>query len=304
MAARRQTIADEVLRTIKERGPQDLDDLTNVVVGAGLTRAKDPRRAVTAAIDFHPAFLRDWEGRWCSIADQLNGTIFTRRPTSLELYDGVILMVEDLHLVERLALRGRPFVGGGEVHLDYVSDFFDLDEPDDPEDHSDTQDIHDEADLGRFDADLATLDEMRYLRLLDGPPGWLPSVRVDGLIGITIQDGAIGTVALERRDVRGPHVSLAGSRIVALARRFIGPDPSWFGPPAVAIEDLLELVATEAPKILRRPLPPLKEVIERAGLEVVDGLVGHPGTDWAAITVQHPITPQEAWGFDPADTPA
>lgn len=84
MAVRHQTIAGEILRTIKARGPQDVEDLTKVVVAAGLTRAKDPRRAVTAAIDFHPAFLRDWDGRWCSIDDQLNGTIFTRRPTPLD----------------------------------------------------------------------------------------------------------------------------------------------------------------------------------------------------------------------------
>jgi hypothetical protein len=302
--ARHQTIADEVLRTIKEEGPQDLDDLTRVVVDAGLTRAKDPRRAVTSAIDIHPAFLRDWDGRWCSIDDQLNGTIFTRQPTPLELYFGVILMVEDLHLVERLVLRGRPHIGGGEVHLDYAGDFFDLDELDGTEDDSDTGGFRDDDELRRYDADRAALDEMRYLRLLDGPPGWLPSVRVDGLIGVTFSDGAIGAVALDRRDVRGPQVSLAGSRIGALARRFIGPDPSWFGPPAVAIEDLLELVATEAPEILRRPLPPLSQVIERAGLEVVDGLVGHPGTDWAAVAVQPSVTPQEAWGFDPPDTPA
>lgn len=130
------------------------------------------------------------------------------------------------------------------------------------------------------------------MRLLDGPPGWLSPVPVNGLIGITIRDGAIGAVALDRRDVRGPQVSLAGARIVALARRLIGPDPSWLGPPAVAIEELLELVATEAPEILRRPLPPLSEVIERAGL------------DWEAIGVQPPVTSQEAWGFDPPDMPA
>ena len=303
MAGRRTTIADEVLRSIRERGPQDLDTLTPIVVGAGLTHAKDPRRAVMAAIDYHPAFLQDWEGRWCSIEDQLNGAIFTRRPTALELSSGVIFMVEDLYLVERMVLRGRPHIGCGDVHLDYAIDFFDLDEANELEDDAFAGDIGAVED-DPFLADLAELDNVRYLRLLDGPPGWLPPVRSDGLIGITIRDGAIGAVALDRREVQGPHVSLAGVRIAALARRFIGPDASWFGPPAVAMEDLLELVATEAPDILRRPLPPLSEVIERAGLEVVDGMVGHPGTDWSAIANQEPVTPQEAWGFDPPDAQA
>lgn len=55
MAVRHQTIADEILRTIKERGPQDVDDLTKVVVAAGLTRASvsvtpEPALSVSAAV--------------------------------------------------------------------------------------------------------------------------------------------------------------------------------------------------------------------------------------------------------------
>jgi hypothetical protein len=81
----------------------------------------------------------------------------------------------------------------------------------------------------------------------------------------------------------------------------IGPDPSWFGPPVVPLEELLELVATEAPELFRRPLPPFTEVVRRGGLEVEDGLVGHPGTAWDEVRWAESPDPEDAWGFEPPD---
>ena len=105
---------------------------------------------------------------------------------------------------------------------------------------------------------------------------------------------------MDRREVRGSHVGIVGAAIAKLARLVIGPDASWFGPPYLTLEELLLLVATEAPQLLRRPLPPISEVIERGGLEVNRGLVGHPGTDWVAVEYAIDPAPQEAWGFRPA----
>ena len=107
---------------------------------------------------------------------------------------------------------------------------------------------------GEDDADglIEFLEEMRYAFLLSGPPGWLPPIRHDGLLGIGLRDGQITTTALDRRDVRGPHVALAGVRMAAIARRVIGPDPSWFGPEVMELRELLELVAAEAPEVFRR----------------------------------------------------
>ena len=97
-----------------------------------------------------------------------------------------------------------------------------------------------------------------------------------------------------------PHVGIVGAGLARLARLVIGPDPSWFGPPVIAIGELLELAATEAPDLLRRPLPPISEVIERGGLEVRHGLVGHRGTDGVAVESAFAPPPQEAWGYRPA----
>lgn len=320
MGRRGPTIATEALRLVHERGPQDLDSLVAHIVGAGLTTAKDPRRAVVAAIDDKPDFLRDWEGRWCSLADQLEGAMFTHRPTSIELREEVVILPDDLYLIERFVLRRRPFAHIGAVHTDYVAEFFGLPDP-----YVDMDDDHDGSritiDGDLFDDVLTVaresgvpytvddesavsifLEASRYQQLLHGPAGWLPPLAPGDLLGIRIREGAMETLAVDRREVRGSHVGIVGAGIAKLARLVIGPDASWFGPPYITLEELLLLVATEAPQLLRRPLPPIAEVIERGGLEVNRGLVGHPGTDWAAVEYAIDPAPQEAWGFRPART--
>jgi hypothetical protein len=320
MARRGPTIAAEALRIVHERGPQELDALIAEILRAGLTRAKNPRAAVLAAIDIKPEFVRDWDGRWCSLADQLEGAIFTHRPTSLELRNEIVMLPDDLYLVQRFTLPRRPFAGGGEVHLDYVADFFGL-----PSAYDDTEfDLDD--DPGGLDGELfdelltsaresgvpyalddeAAVNEFleanRYQDLLHGPPGWMPPLMPGDLLGIRIRDGAIETLGVGRNEVRGAHVGIVAAGLAKLARLVIGPDASWFGPPVMSIEELLELAATEAPQLLRRPLPSISEVVVRGGLEVRHGLVGHPGTDWYAIQSSFGPEPQEAWGFRPART--
>ena len=143
--------------------------------------------------------------------------------------------------------------------------------------------------------------EMRFTDILDGPPGWIPPLGPGQLLGIKVRQGTVETLALDRRELAGPHVGVVGATVARLARRVIGPDPSWLGPPAIALEELLELVATEAPELLRRPLPPFSEVVERGGLEVHDGWVGHRGTDWHAAEAATPLKSEQAWGFRPDD---
>jgi hypothetical protein len=64
-------------------------------------------------------------------------------------------------------------------------------------------------------------------------------------------------------------------------------------------EELLEMVATEAPESLHRPLPPFTEVVRKAGLEVEEGWVGFPGTDWPAFGIVPSGSAQETWGYEP-----
>lgn len=318
MSRRGPTIAEAALQLIRERGPQQLDALVPALVAAGRTSAKDPRRAVSAAIDVSPEFVRAWDGRWCSIVEQLDGAMFTTPVTTLERQNGIVLVRDHLALVEQLATRSRPFAGGGDIHLHSFGDFFELPWPEDGLEEDDLRAVLGPAladDLLGFAHELGLppdtdeqetlrdlLWEMRFGRLFDGPPGWLPQLAPRQLLGIRFRSGAIDTIALDRRDVAGPHVGVVGAQVARLARLVIGPDPSWFGPPAVSIEELLELVATEAPELLRRSLPPFPEVVARGGLEVHEGLVGHRGTDWEASGLFVPASSPEAWGFEPGGT--
>jgi hypothetical protein len=317
MPRRGPTIAETALRLIREQGPQSLDSLVPAIVAAGRTTAKDPRAAVRAAIDVNPEFVQAWDGRWCSLVDQLEGAIFTTRITRLERRDGIVILRDHLALLEQLALRPRSFPGGGDIHVHPFGDFFDLPWPDDALEGRDMREVLGPdlaAELLDFLAELGLppdedpddalrelLWELRYVQVLDGPPGWIPPLGTRQLLGIRVRSGMLDTVALDRREVSGPHVAIVGARIARLARFVIGPDPSWFGPPAIALDELLELVATEAPELLRRPLPPLSEVIERGGLEIRDGWVGHRGTDWEASPRTVGTDHGRAWGFRPDD---
>jgi hypothetical protein len=313
MARRGPTIAETVLELIHERGPMTVDGLVPPIVAAGRTRAKNPQNAVRTAIAYNPALIESPDGRWHSLADQLEGAVFTARLTSLERQEEIVLLRDDLALVERLVPRSHQIGRGDAIHLDYLADYLELPLLDE----DDVTDIRAEIDEETADTLLSLADELgvplgdnderlrdllweiRFTRVLHGPPGWLPTLGTRQVLGITITAGAIGAVALDRRSVTGLHVDAAGNRVARIAQRVIGPDPDWFGPPVIALEELLELIATEAPELFRRPLPPLTEVVRRGGLEVEDGLVGHPGTDWDQVRWAESPDPEDAWGFEP-----
>ena len=315
MPRRGPTIAETVLELIRERGPMPLDALVPPVVAAGRTRAKDPQGAVRTAIADNRAFIESPDGRWHSLADQLEGAVFTARLTSLERREEIVLVRDDLALVERLAPHSHQVRSEDMVHLDYLGDYLDLPLLDegpgldqrvevDEETTTILLGLLDELGVPPGDDDERLRDllwETRFTRVLHGPPGWIPILGTRQLLGITVMGGRIGALALDKRAISGVHVDAAGIRLARIAQRVIGPDPSWFGPPVVSLEELLELVATEAPEIFHRPLPPLSEVVRRGGLEVEDGLVGHPGTDWDQVRWAESPDPEDAWGFEPPD---
>jgi len=317
MARRGPTIAETVLELIHVRGPLTMDQLVPLVVEAGRTRARNPQAAVRSAIAYHLELIEALDGRWYSVADQLDGAVFTVRPTVFERHEEIVLVREDIGLVERLLPRPHQVGRTDGIHLDYLGDYFDMPFIEDWDD--DTVDLR--AAMGDETADtlLGLVDELglppgdeeerlrdlvwetRFTQVLHGPPGWLPVLGTRQLLGITVTKGVIGAIALDRRSVTGVHVDAAAIRVVRLAQRVIGPDPSWFGPPIVGLDELLELVATEAPELFHRPLPPFRELIRRGGLEVEDGLVGHPGTDWDQVRWAESPDPEDAWGFEPPD---
>jgi hypothetical protein len=317
VARRGPTIAEAAGDLIREHGPLTLDALVPPIVAAGRTRAKDPRAAVGAALGSNADFLETADGRWCSLAVQLEGAVFTTPLVGLERREEIVLARNGLYLVERLLTRNaRPLEGGGEVHLDWFADYFDLPGPSSGRGADDLISALGEAAAGSL---LEFMDELgvppgneaealedlawglRDLRVLHGPPGWLPPLGGRKLLAIRVRDGMIETAALDRRSMNGPHVEAAAARVARLAEAVIGPDPSWFGPPVMEIETLLEIVATEAPEVFRQPLPPFMELVERGGLEIDEGLVGHRGTDWSQVRWALSPDPEDAWGYEPPD---
>lgn len=308
------TIADTALGLVEAKGRMTLEDLAAGVVAAGRTRAKDPIAAVRAAIGYDHRFIQAVDGRWCSLADQLEGAMLTTTITAFERRDEIVMVRNHLAPMARLAPWSHEVRGKDEVHIDHLPDYFDLPWPTDELLASDLRaelgsdladlllDLADELGVPMDDEDRILADmlwETRDIRVFHGPPGWLAPVRPKQLLGLRVRSGQIETVALDRRQVRGIHVEAAANRVAAWARRVIGPDPSWFEEPVIGVDELLDLVVTEAPELLRRPLPPFDELVRLGGLEVEEGLVGHAATDWREARWWTPPAEGSARGIDP-----
>jgi hypothetical protein len=90
----RRTIADTAADVLAAHGPLPLAELTTLVVAAGGTKAKDPQKAVSSAIEYATQVSRLQGGLYASTRALCGGRVFTRRLTAEELAS------------ERLATRG------------------------------------------------------------------------------------------------------------------------------------------------------------------------------------------------------
>jgi hypothetical protein len=326
---KRITIADATLALIEERGALTLEDVVPEMVVLGRTRAKDPVRAVRSAIMFESRILYGRDGRLYSLGAQLEGAVFTVAPTTLERDAGVVLVRDELDLVRRAVGRsgapGRP--SEGSIHIDIFGDFFELpyrgdrflgvDENGEPVVDPEWNVLDrvprpraalllgflDELGFERSDdaTDMLDLiDEMDGSELLHGPDGWFPRLRSREVLGLRIRAGQVSAEAIDKRELKGMHVELAIIRIAEITRHLLDAEEG-LGAPAVPMEDLLEILATEAPDLFRRPLPSLGRLLERGGFEVEDGLVGLPGAAWDDIRWALDPDPEAAWGFEPGD---
>jgi hypothetical protein len=305
------TIADATLELIREHGPQLLDELVPQLVAAGRTKAKNPKAAVLTAIGYHPALVQDLDGRWYALADQLEGAVFTVRLTDLEEREAFVLVRDDLALVGRLLRKTRWTNRHDAVHIDFLAGHLGL-----PSWYDGVEGVDDEgrpilqdgylirAQLGddltdgllRFLGDLGLpegddeedllrdlLFETRLTEVLHGPPDWLPALGSRELLGLRVEGGAVRAVALDKREVSGVHVDAAANRIRRLWEDIIAEDDPWDLDLVIPLDELLGIIATDAPELFRRPLPPIHEVLERCGLDVEDGLVGQVDDDGPAV---------------------
>ena len=327
MPKRAPTIAETALALIEERGPLTLEELGAEMAALGRTRAKDPVVAVRDALRYANGFLEGQDGRWYSLRRQLEGAVFTIAPTALERAEGILLVRDDLDLVRELLVRGRRPDTDGEVHIDSFAAYFDLPHPADAiigidEDGEpimdDTWDLHhavsdeqadlflsflDELGVPRGDDEASLRDfvwEMADAEILHGPADWMPALRSREVLGLEIRGGRVHAVALDQRALKGMHVESAIALVNGIAKNLLDEEEG-LGAPAVPITGLLSIIATDSPEIFRKPLPPLSHLLERAGFEVEDGLVGLPGAAWDDIRWALDPNPEAAWGFEPGD---
>jgi hypothetical protein len=330
MAKGRVTIADAVLALIAERGPLTAEEIAPAMVAQGRTRAKDPVAAVLRGIEYEPRLLLGRDQRLYSLTVQLEGAVFTVAPTALERDQGFVLVRDELDLVRRAlgnAARLRDRRGGPGVHVDLFGQLLGLpgwsegylgrDEDGEPVPDP-AWHVLDHIAPELADQLLVLMDELGYERtndeddltglvddmydneVLHGPDGWLPTLRSREILGLRIRGGEVSAEAIDRRELKGMHVEMAAIRIAETAR-FVLDAEEGLGAPAVPVEDLLELLATESPELFGRPLPPIGALLERGGFEVEDGLVGLPGAAWDDIRWALDPDTEAAWGFEPGD---
>src|SRR5487761_2426596 len=239
-------------------------ELGQLIAAQGLTRSKQPARAVARALDVDRRFRRLSDGRWAVPGQLLRGATLTHRVTAGEATADVLALTPDLAPLVALAADGLLLPDGRPLTVLWDEDALDA---------------------SGTDTDVA----------LKGPPGWLAGTSSGHLVHVRLT-GAILRVESgpkPRADAR-----LAVRRLVEAARTWL-PEraaPGFFSvPPAVSVETLILDLLADDPGLLEHPLPPLGEAFAAAGLEVHRRYVGLPGTDWEAVDEIMSID-EDDWG--------
>lgn len=258
----RTTIASTAADLLAEHRALAPEELGRLIAARGLTRSKQPARAVSRALDVDRRFRRLSDGRWAVPGQLLRGATLTHHVTAREAATDVLALTPDLTPLVALASAGLLLPGGRPLTVLWDEDA---------------------ADATGTDIDIA----------LQGPPGWLRSSSPGDLVHVRLTGAVlrVGSGPEQRAESR-----IAVRRIVEAARMRLAEQKAaqfLLLPPAVPLDTLiLDLLADDS-GLLEDPLPPLGEALAAAGLEVHRSFVGPPGTDWEAI--------DDFMSFDEAD---
>ena len=262
----RTTIASTAADLLAEHRALAPEELGQLIAARGLTRSKQPARAVSRALDVDRRFRRLSDGRWAVPAQLLRGATLTHRVTAGEAATDVLALTPDLTPLVALASDGLLLPDGRPLTVLWDQDAADASGTD-------------------IDIDIA----------LQGPPGWLAGSSPGHLVHVRVT-GAIlrvGSGPEPRAESR-----IAVRRLVEAARMWL-PEraaPGFFSvPPSVSVETLVLDLLADDPGLLEHPLPPLGEAFAAAGLEVHRRYVGLPGTDWEAVDEFMSID-EDDWG--------
>lgn len=243
------TIADVALELVAADRAVTTVRVVEVVLERGLTRAKDPVRAVEGAIRDSYRFERLLDGRWTSLYVLLDGMTLTHELSEAEATGGALAVDADVGALWGLIERGP-----NRLLLDGATD------------------------LVRLFSEAATkrLGDRRHQRAIDGPPDWLPFDR-----GTFLHLRVMGrTVTIAPGPPPGPDRRIAERRLATIARDVLQQRVARRMDEVATIDEILAEALIDAPDLLREPMAPLGDVLREAGLEVLETLVGLPGTDW------------------------
>jgi hypothetical protein len=274
----RTTIANTAADLLAVHRALPPEELGRLIAARGLTRSKQPTRAVSRALDVDRRFRRLSDGRWAVPGQLLRGATLTHRLGEGEATANILALTPDLAPLVALAADGLLLPDGRPLTVLWDQDA---------------------ADASGTDTDVA----------LQGPPGWLAGTssghagsstgRADRSSGDLLHVRLTGSIL---RVASGPKPRadsrLAVRRLVEAARMWL-PEraaPGFFSvPPSVSVETLVLDLLADDPGLLEHPLPPLGEAFATAGLEVHRSLVGLPGTDWEAVDEFMSID-EDDWG--------
>lgn len=222
------TIALLCLDQMTARGPCRLGDLAEAAKDAGLTRARDPRSPTKQALSYDPRFVHLHDDVYDATANLLDGSWFTvrvryRRPGRTQLF----VDRELGPLLPLLKRGGLPLLAGGEVHY----------------------------------------REHGPAPGLVGPPGWLPDLDSGALLGLQLRSGRLAVVPVEVDEEAVADEMAQLRELVTRHAHVIDRDHFYAGRSSLHrdADDFGTVVLSahfEAPDLLRRPLPPLDEILQ------------------------------------------
>ena len=232
----------------EEQAAVALDILSSGPISVDDMRAALARREVFADIDkINRSLLWRTEvyaledGRLVPFLVLLEGAVLTHRVRAEEIESGVLDPVQDLAPFDYLAMDDVPLRGGGHV-----------------------QSMH----AGQRGAD--------GLAGLHGPSGWLDGLVSGDTIGLRYVDGELAWEPAPTHDDPEARAFLQATAW-RCARQAAAEHRDY---PGVGITEVVLLALIERPGLFDRPLPPLSDLLEEAGLELDGSDVGVPGTSW------------------------
>lgn len=111
------------------------------------------------------------------------------------------------------------------------------------------------------------------IRVMHGPPGWMPLPGEGQLLGIRVQDGQLRLELVDDARLADPEAIEARKTIVAIADRRLDRQEPWAGRSVVELDEIAMEITLTGSACWRRPVTPLPELLAASGYAVEAGMV-------------------------------